>query len=243
MKVVVVSSHLDDAALSASAGIAGLGATVVTVFTGLPPADLTATTWDRLTGAASSRQRQQERITEDQAAMAVLGATGVHLGEPEALYRQGQADLTLAVERMAAIFATAREVWLPAAIGRHRDHVLARDAGLRAARAAGHGEVVLYADFPYVILYGWPSWVTGRPAEPFLDAAPWLAHELESAGFDLAALTPRVVRLSPAQRAVKSAVIGAYQSQAPALKLAPRDLAAASWKLDYEISWRAPLAT
>jgi LmbE family N-acetylglucosaminyl deacetylase len=237
MKIVVVSPHLDDAALSASASIGQHDATVLTVFSALPAPDLPVTSWDRLTGATSSQQRQRERIAEDEVAMAALGATGVHLGEREILYRDGDPDLAAAVRRMAEAFSAADAVWLPAAVGGNPDHVLAREAGLRAMRAAGRADVVLYADFPYVIAYGWPTWATGRPADPHLDPDFWLEHELASAGFDRRSLSPHVVTLSQSQRALKAQVIAAYRSQAAALQLTPQNLAANPSKLDYELFW------
>lgn len=237
-----MSPHLDDAALSASVRIAAGDVTVVTVFTGLPPADLPTTWWDRLTGATNSRRRQIERLAEDVAAMGELTARSLHLDELEALYRDNSPpDLDRAVKRMTGEFAECEEVWLPSAIGGHRDHLAARDAALRAALAAGHREVILYADFPYVIAYGWPSWVTGKPASPFLDAGFWLSDQLEAAGLDPKALAPAVTRLSPAQRIVKLGVIAAYRSQAAALGLGQDDLARDPGKLDYELSWRMTL--
>jgi LmbE family N-acetylglucosaminyl deacetylase len=241
VKTAVVSPHLDDAAISASASIGAGGAAVLTVFTALPGADMPASWWDRLTSATSSRERQRERLAEDHAAMRLLSARCVHLDEPEALYRDGDPDLRRTVERMTELFKVAREVWLPAAIGGHRDHVFARDAGLRAAAAAGHAQVVLYADFPYVISYGWPSWVTGRPADPYVDSAFWLADQLDSAGLDQSLLTATVTRLSPEQRAAKAEIIAVYRTQAPALGLAAADLARDPSKLDYELSWRMQL--
>ena len=241
MTITAVSPHLDDAALSATAALAGREATVVTVFTAVPAADLPVTWWDRLTGATSSRQRQRERLTEDAAAMALLGARGVHLDEPEALYRDGDPDLDLAVARLSELLAGAGQVWLPSAIGGHRDHLFARNAGLRAAAAAGLDEVVLYADFPYLIAYGWPAWVSGRPDGGYVDAGFWLADQLASAGLSEASLTPVVTRLSPEQRALKARVIAAYRSQAPALRLAPADLAADPGKLEFELAWQVRL--
>ncbi len=243
MKIVVVSPHLDDAALSASASIGQHDATVLTVFSALPPPDLPVTSWDQLTGATSSQRRQRERIAEDEAAMAALGATGIHLGEREIQYRDGDPDLATAAGLMAQAFSAADAVWLPAAIGGNPDHVLARDAALRAARAAGRTDVVLYADFPYVIAYGWPTWATGRRADPYLDPDFWLAWELQSAGFDPRSMSARVITLSPAQRAVKAEVIAAYRSQAAALHLTPQSLAASPSKLDYELFWEMTLAS
>jgi LmbE family N-acetylglucosaminyl deacetylase len=238
MRITAVSPHLDDAALSASASLSRACATVLTLFTALPAADMPVSVWDRLTGATNSLERQRERLAEDTAAMALLGASGVHLGEPEVLYRAGEPELDAAIDAMAAEMAGADEIWLPAAIGGHRDHRLARDAGLRAAAAAGHASVVLYADFPYLIAYGWPSSVSGEPPDPCLDADFWLAGQLAAAGLQGLALTPSVQRLNPAQRAVKARVIGAYRSQAAALRLAPHDLAADPGKLNFELSWR-----
>ncbi len=241
MSPMAVSPHLDDAALSASVALSGRAATIVTVFTALPAPDRPASWWDRLTGASSSVERQRERLKEDAAAMRLLSARGVHLGEAEALYRDGDPDLSRAVGRLIEVVAGADEVWLPSAIGGHRDHAFARDAGLRAAAAAGHAEVMLYADFPYVIAYGWPSWVSGRPAGVYLDAAFWLADQIASAGLDAGSLTPAVIRLSPAQQAKKAEIIAAYQSQAEALRLTPRDLAADPAKLEFELAWRMSL--
>jgi LmbE family N-acetylglucosaminyl deacetylase len=242
MSIVAVSPHLDDAALSASAALGVGGATIVTVFTALPAPDRPASWWDRLTGATSSLERQRERLAEDAEAMRLLSARAVHLDEAEALYRDGDPDLGKAVERLTEAFARASEVWLPSAIGGHRDHAIARDAGLRAAAAAGHVEVTLYADFPYVITYGWPSWVSGRPVGAYLDAAFWLTDQITSSGLKPELLTPVVTRLSPEQRATKIAVIAAYRSQAAALALSPRDLLADPAKLDFELDWRMPLA-
>jgi LmbE family N-acetylglucosaminyl deacetylase len=241
MRTAAISPHLDDAAISASAALSTGDVTVVTVFAALPPEDMAVSWWDRLTGAVNSGERQRERLVEDQAAMRLMSARGVHLDEPEALYRNGDPDLSRAVRRLTDLFEVSGEVWLPAAIGGHPDHVFARDAGLRAAAAAGHREVVLYADFPYVITYGWPYWVTGGPADPDLDLDFWLADQLEVVGLAAGSLTPAVRRLSPGQRAAKAGIIAAYGSQARALGLAPADLARDPAKLDYEVSWRMPL--
>ncbi|HEX5188194.1 MAG TPA: PIG-L family deacetylase [Streptosporangiaceae bacterium] len=238
---IAVSSHLDDAALSASAALGAQDATVATVFTALPAAGRPVSWWDRLTGATDSVQRQRDRLAEDAAAMRLLSASPVHLGASEAQYRDADPELGPVIERLTDLMAGAGEVWLPSAIGGHRDHRLARDAGLRAAAGAGHGEVMLYADFPYVIAYGWPDWVSGRPAPAYLDASFWLASEIAATGLDANRLTPVVTRLSAAQRVLKAQIIAAYASQAAALKLTPADLAGDPGKLDFELAWRMPL--
>jgi LmbE family N-acetylglucosaminyl deacetylase len=235
----VVSPHLDDAALSASAELARGGATVLTVFSAPPPPGRPPSGWDLLTGASDSHQRVLDRRAEDHNAMRLLGADSIYLEEFENLYRDGDPDLDGATDLMAAHFAQADEVWVPAAIGGHPDHRFARDAALQAASKAGHGEVVLYADFPYVLRFGWPAGTVGAQPDPYLDADVWLAYTLREAGLDPAALAePTVTRLDADQRALKAKVIGAYPTQASALGLAPRHLEATPGKLDFELSWR-----
>lgn len=238
MSAVIVSPHLDDAAFSASTKASSGGVTVLTVFTAAPPAGWPTSTWDLLTGAQSSHERMRERLREDEAALRLLGAGSTHLGEFEQDYRRTEPSIALMADRMTRSFADVDEVWLPAAIGGHRDHQLARDAALRAAALAGHEEVTLYADYPYIIQFGWPPSAVGRKVDPYLDADGWLHYELSNAGLDPAALTLAVTELDPAQRALKSQVIAAYQSQASAFRLAPHDLAADPSKLDFELSWR-----
>ena len=241
MRIAIVSPHMDDAALSASAELGRGSATVLTVFTAAPPVDWPLSNWDLLTGASNSRARQLERYDEDAAAMRLLGADSIYLDQLEQQYRDASPDLEEAIEQMARTFASAEEVWAPSAIGGHLDHLLARDAALRAAARAGRSEIVLYADFPYVIGFGWPPGVVGREADPYLDADGWLLYELTNSGLDPAALTPVVTKLDAEQRARKAEVIAAYQSQASALHLAPRDLAADPAKLDFELCWRMPV--
>ncbi|HEY1616004.1 MAG TPA: PIG-L family deacetylase [Streptosporangiaceae bacterium] len=235
---LVVSPHLDDAALSASTQLGAGGVTVVTLFSAIPSADWPTTWWDRLTGAASSRDRQAARQAEDAAAMRLLGAKSIYLDELELLYRDSVPDLSAATVSLAECFRDAADIWLPAAIGGHPDHVMTRDAGLRAAAVSGRTEVTLYADYPYVLRHGWPPSLTGQAPTPFIDADYWLAYQLAQAGLDTAVLEPELVVLDPAQRALKSEVIRAYESQTAALSLAPADLAADPAKLDYELRWK-----
>lgn len=240
MAIVAVSPHLDDAALSASVRLQGVGATVLTVFAGRPASGLTASLWDRVTGASSSEERLDERLAEDAAVMNLLSARGSYLDEREWQYRQAEPapDIDRLARRIAEHLSGADEVWLPAAIGRHPDHVLARDAGLRAAAAAGHGDVVLYADFPYVITYGWPSWVSGQPADPYLNSEIWLAEQFAAAGLDAPVRSAEIVKLSAEHRAAKTEIIAAYRTQASALNLTVAALAREPAKLDYELCWR-----
>jgi LmbE family N-acetylglucosaminyl deacetylase len=217
--IVTISAHLDDAALSASASLAGQDATVLTVFAGMPPPEVELASWDELTGATNSARRQAERLAEDAEAMRLLSARGRYLDALDSQYRPSgrTPDLDQIAESIAGYFGgDSTQAWIPAAIGGHPDHVLARDSALRAAMIAGLPDIVLYADFPYVLSFGLPSWMTRRPDE---------------------------IGLTHRQRETKSKIINAYRSQAPALGLAQADLAANPAKLNTEFFWRvAPAA-
>jgi LmbE family N-acetylglucosaminyl deacetylase len=240
LAIVAISAHLDDAALSASASLSGTGATILTVFAGMPPPGFELSLWDRVTGAVTSAARQAARLEEDAQVMALLGARGCYLDEREVQYRAAgpEPGLERIAEQIAGQLNDAGEVWLPAAIGKHEDHIIAREAGLRAVRLAGLRNVVIYADYPYVITYGWPASISGRQPDPYLDAEPWLDHELGAAGIAASVSTAEVVTLSPAQRELKTKIINAYRSQASALSLRAEDLADRPAKLDYELYWR-----
>jgi LmbE family N-acetylglucosaminyl deacetylase len=212
--IVAISAHLDDAALSASASLAGRDATVLTIFAGTPPAELGLASWDALTGATNSADRQIERLAEDAEVMRILSAQGRYLDELDSQYRApGQEpDLERIAQSIAGYFSGEEtEAWIPAALGGHPDHALARDAALRAAVIAGLPEVVLYADYPYVLTFGLPSWPAAQPTE---------------------------ISLTPGQRETKTRVVRAYRSQSQALDLSDADLAADPSKLDTEFFWR-----
>lgn len=240
---MAVSPHLDDAALSASVRLRGADANVLTVFAGMPGPGLTVSLWDRVTGAISSAARLTERLAEDAEVMRLLSARGCYLDEREVQYRQDDPapSADQLAERIAEHVIGADEIWLPAAIGRHPDHVIARDAGLAAAVATGHAEVVLYADFPYVMTYGWPSWLKGTPTDPYLNSEIWIAEQLAAAGLGVSVRSAEVIELDAAQRAAKTEIISAYRSQASVLGLTPDALARDPAKLSYELSWRMPI--
>lgn len=205
--VVVVSPHLDDAVLSAAAQLMRPGARVVTVFAGVPPEGTPPAEWDVLTGADDAAQRVRERLVEDDRALAALGVEDTtRLGFPDGQHvaddrdRTPQADLVRALQPH---LAGAAEVWLPAAVGSHPDHVAARDGALLAAPA---GAVVHhYADLPYSLVAGWPR--------PGVDA--W-AVGCASADRPL---VRTVHQLDPGARHRKVAAMACYATQLGALEL------------------------
>jgi LmbE family N-acetylglucosaminyl deacetylase len=161
--VTAVSPHLDDAAFSAGGTLAALAAaghevTVVTCFTAsVPDPQGFALACQLDKGLPADVDYMALRRDEDAAAMAVLGATPLHLGLPEAPHRgYGSApDLFAGVHDGDEVWRTVRdllegvagELWLaPQALGSHVDHLQV----LRAV--AGTGRPVLWwRDSPYVL--------------------------------------------------------------------------------------------
>ncbi len=249
----VFSTHLDDAVLSAAARLLQPGSRAVTVFAGPPPGGLPSTVWGRVTRAVSPAQRHGERLEEDRRAMEALGCPALRLDVPEIEYRPGdlakiefgprgvrQDEIVERIaEEVAPLVAESSEIWAPAAVGRHLDHLAARDGVLAAWRS--HGSSVparLYADLPYSIQYGWPSWVTGAPDGRYLDAGAWLEGELAGCGLDPSLLVADVRELDAEMRRRKETAVLAYQTQLPSLHLGPDDSRRWRHLLSHELSWR-----
>ncbi len=162
--VVVVSPHLDDAALGAAHLIMSYpGTTVITVHAGRPaayPAEVTE--WDALGGFERGDDVVGARREEDSAAMESMGAIPVWLDFVDGQYladgaRPGAAaiasDLKAAIEA-----ARPTAVFLPLGIA-HPDHMVTHDAGL-LARTEMSEDVswFCYEDHGYKHLPGMMAW-------------------------------------------------------------------------------------
>jgi LmbE family N-acetylglucosaminyl deacetylase len=92
--LVVLSPHLDDAALSCGAvmiyAASRTAVTVITLFTeaGQPPHTLSARRYLKQVGARDAQSLYRRRRAEDRAALESIGITCVHAGLPEALFRR-----------------------------------------------------------------------------------------------------------------------------------------------------------
>jgi LmbE family N-acetylglucosaminyl deacetylase len=163
--VLIVSPHLDDAALSCWSVLARPGGpagsvTVLDVCAGLPPAGVLGE-WDARGGATSSRARVEQRRAEEAAVLAGTGARIVLLDLLDWQYGPQGEDVAAA---LAPHLAGAGWVLAPAGIGGHRDHLRVREAVL-----ALHPEAVLYADLPYALRHGFePSLPAYEPEERVL---------------------------------------------------------------------------
>jgi hypothetical protein len=112
----------------------------------------------------------------------------------------------------------ASSLWVPAGIGRHRDHLLLRQAGILLA---SRGMIVrLYADMPYALRYGWPGWIDAPESERTRDrASAFWAQHLETLRLELGdpVKQARVVRLTSEERARKAMAVGRYITQITSL--------------------------
>jgi LmbE family N-acetylglucosaminyl deacetylase len=136
--LLVLSAHLDDAALSCGALIADAAAqtavTVMTLFTeaGPPPYTLSARRYLRLTGARDAKALYRQRRSEDQAALESIGTGWAHAGLIEAQHRRKTAAGRGA--RWAALLPELVHTYPVYRLHVTRGRVAAADAGtLRAA--------------------------------------------------------------------------------------------------------------
>jgi len=233
--LVVISAHLDDAVLSGWTWLrAARRATVITVCAGIAVAPPEA--WDRLTRSDDPEARCRARRAEDREVLEAHGWTPVHLDVLDAPYRTpatrpGPAAVAGLIA--ARLPGDASHLLLPAGIGRHEDHLLARDAALLLDRS--HLEAHVMADYPYAAVYGWPGWVTGE-ADP-----AYLAPEADwgSAVDDLRPLlgAVRVAHLTEAEQAAKLDAFRGYASQVDATEAGPSLQVSHPRRIAHEVSW------
>jgi LmbE family N-acetylglucosaminyl deacetylase len=198
--VVVLSPHLDDAALSCGGLIGSLAArgvpvTVVSVFTAepawLPPPPLATWFHDR---CGLGDDAMAVRKGEDNAAARVLEVSSRHLELEECLYRRSargspvyrrESDIfaagsrgerrlvTALAERLSALPEVQRSevVLAPLGIGGHVDHGVVRRAAARCL-AAEPRRALLYEDVPYLLYRRCAGWERAftRALRPSLQA-------------------------------------------------------------------------
>lgn len=173
-RVVILSPHLDDAALSCGGllhALQGVSTLVVTLCSGNPPQRASP---DGRHTAPARRGHVSPRIrrAEDIAAMRAIAAEFVHLSFPDAIYRRntqtGKLIYPSARERWVApnaedaahieeLYRLLRRICLdlgpillvsPMGIGDHVDHQITALVALRLAAAGA--SLLFYEDFPYV---------------------------------------------------------------------------------------------
>lgn len=232
--IVILSPHPDDAVLSLWHLLEDdRPLDVLNVFGGSPAEHFGDEWWDRLTGAKDSVTRVAERHAEDRAALALAGRVPGNLGLLDGQYRDAEPALDPVAERIAQA-APEGTLLAPAALDRHRDHVIVRAAAL-ALRDRGR-DVQLYADVPHATVYGWPHWVTDERPDPLL--APEVAWQraMADTGIRLAEQPADVTVLHAAALERKRAAVCEYRTQLPALEAQFGVLRAEV--LGFEVSWR-----
>jgi LmbE family N-acetylglucosaminyl deacetylase len=231
---VLLSPHLDDAVLSAFAVLTGADdVVVVNVCDGIPPAGR-ASDWVRLCGGRDDAEQMRLRLAEDRAALSTVGRQAIGLGFTEADERPPAAGPEAIAEALASAVPAASRLVAPVGMGSHPDHLATSAA---AAGFASAIPVELYADMPYALRAGLPSWVDGAPPDPYVD--PDVAWERALARVPVrdAELLPVVVTLDDATRAAKARALQCYASQIGALAGGPHR------RLDddalrHEVRWR-----
>jgi LmbE family N-acetylglucosaminyl deacetylase len=255
---VVLSPHLDDAVLSAWHVLsAPRDVTAVTVFAGIPEPGF-VTDLDRSHGAQESAAWVRQRRREDKTALALAGRTPLHLDQLEVqflafrdpeirkliasdpehflAYVSGQptldADADELADQIEARIPAVPVLYGPAGIGGHPDHRALARATVRLARSGR--QVLLYADSPYYLARGLPSWLTGRP-NPGADSRT----EEALARLDLSgrSLTRQVSKLDDAAFEQKLAAMKRYQTEMPAIAADLNRAPAGPDAMRYETNW------
>lgn len=235
---VVLSPHLDDAVINCWSLLTSAREVVVVNVFAAAPAPGTLVYWDRLCRAGDSASLMADRLVEDREALALAGRRPVALPFAADPYRPARATPTLRRldAALAAVVPAASLVLAPAVLGAvHPDHLLVRAYAL-ALHAAGV-PVELYADAPYAVQLGWPSWITGEPPDPRLDPeVSWRAGGAHIASLDRE--RARVVALDAAAAAAKLAAMRTYRSQFALLDRGPIGQLSDRRVHGFEVFWR-----
>lgn len=235
MPRLVLSPHLDDAVFSVFHAL-GQGAIVATLCTGLPDAGTAPSTYDNLTLARDPAVRYEQRRKEDLAVAAEGGWRPIHYGLLDSPYRKDDPDpADIAGELLASVEVDdVSELWIPAGISGHRDHILTRDVGFEA-RFLLQCPVRLYADLPYATNFGWPSWITGTPSPTYLDIDAFWRRWLPL-GIDVRS-DATVHRLDERQQGLKLHSCAGYRTQFTVSDSGPSRLLSHPERIPVEVSW------
>ncbi|MGS2641225.1 PIG-L family deacetylase [Streptosporangium sp. LJ11] len=252
--VVIVSPHLDDAVLSAWSVLSGATPVlVVTVFAGIPESGF-VTDLDRRLGATDSAEKVRIRRRNDAAILTSAGARHAHLDLLDVqftAYERADVRARIAerpsdfVELVAgepgaspeSILAGLRPhvgpeavVYGPAGIGGHPDHRAVSRVML--ALAGEVRELRLYADSPYFVRHGLPSWIGGADNP---EADRLVARTLAELG--VAGARRTVTELTPPELAAKMRALRRYTTEFPTLEAHFTREPATPAMAGYEVSW------
>lgn len=232
---VILSPHLDDAALSTWNVLTSPGDVVVlTVCSGVPKPG-TLGSFDPLFGVDDSAQLMELRLAEDAVALAAAGRTSLPLGFLDHQYREEPLPVVDVAAAIRESVERGTRLIAPAAIGLHPDHVAVRAAAFELARQGV--PLSLYADLPYAARMGWPHWVTGVRPRPYLVPEAFWRDALDSMQIPHDRLAPRPVRLTDSGMKRKLSALEAYRSQFEALNQGPVAFLSNPEILRFELYW------
>lgn len=234
---LLLSPHLDDAVLDCWSLLGSeRDLLVVNIFTGIPPAGRLAL-WDAITGARDSAGRVRERVAEDALALGRAGRTPVNLPFLDAQYRRpppapslDELDLAL-----SSVVQSTSRIHVPAGLGEHPDHLLARRYGRMLLRAGI--PVNVYAELPYCVRHGWPHWVDGRKPDPHRDVDAFWRSSLERLPEMPSLRSAHVERLDDEAASAKLAAMSCYETQMPCLDYGASGVLADPAIHRFEVSW------
>lgn len=188
-RVVILSPHLDDAALSCGGLLHALRDTVSTLVVSISCGTVHVVAADGSRKVSSRKGHVSARLRrrEDIAAMHSVDTDFVHLSFPDGIFRRSPLTGRL-------IYRNARETWIapriddvahieelylvlrrlcldlgrilllsPMGIGHHVDHQIAAQVAVRMAATNAGAELLFYEDFPYVAK---PRVGRGDPDDP-----------------------------------------------------------------------------
>ncbi len=210
---------------------------VVTVFAGAPEPGF-VTDLDRAHGATESAAWVHRRRREDQAALALAGRTPLYLdlldaqfaafgnpqireliaGSPERFIAHvtGQPGIATDPGELAALVRSripaTPVIYGPAGIGGHPDHRSLAQATIQLA--APEREVRLYADSPYYVARGLPSWLNGSSAP---DADAYTEQALACLDTHGRRLIRHVRKLREPDFSQKLAALRRYETEVPSI--------------------------
>ena len=136
-RMTILSPHLDDAVFSCGCLIAaGNNPSVLTVFAGLPSAQMPLPDWDRAAGFASAREAVLSRRHEDARALGQLGGHPLWLDMLDSQYRHAYTIEAIAARIVECqVLRESRTVIAPMGLF-HSDHILTHAASLLLCRPA-----------------------------------------------------------------------------------------------------------
>ena len=137
-KILALSPHLDDAVFGCGEALAlHPGATVATVFAGIPEHFAALTDWDAASGFDNARQAMSLRREEDRAALRQLAGTPIWMDFYDSQYKNSPPVETIsdAIAKLAGRVAPD-VILFPSGLF-HSDHALVHDAAMLLWRERG----------------------------------------------------------------------------------------------------------